>query len=161
MVEFFLYYNLKIPRSQPVLSRVGGICSIKPEVPFLPLHPLQRPLGAPGFVKHWLAELRLGLVLLPGLHHVPVPKPPYAPSNITLQRCSEMKLPFSHGSELQEAVPAGKNYLPQAQHADEEPIPEVLQGHCDMFGLATVQAQHHSKQNAESQPQEEGATAGC
>lgn len=63
-------------------------------------------------------------------------------------------MPFSRMSEMQEAVPTGKDYVPQAQDEDEEPIPEVLQDYCDMFGLATVQAQHHSKQHTQSQPQE-------
>lgn len=143
-----------------MLTRVGGTCSIKPEAPFSPLYPLQWPLGAPGFVKHWLAELCL-VSLSAWASPRASPQTTLGPNSITLQRCSEVKLPFSHVSELQEAVPTGKNDMPQAQDADEEPIPEVLQGHCDMFGLATVQAQRHTQQNAQSQPQEGGATAGC
>lgn len=33
MVKFFLRFSLKIPRSQPVLTGVGGACSVKPEPP--------------------------------------------------------------------------------------------------------------------------------
>lgn len=49
-------------------------------------------------------------------------------------------MPFGHVSEPQEAVPTGKDYMPQAQDEDEEPAPEVLQGYCDVTGLATAQA---------------------
>lgn len=57
-------------------------------------------------------------------------------------------------SELQEAVPTCKQHTPQVQD-------EVLQRYCDVFGLATVQAQDCSKQNTQNQPQEYGAAAGC
>lgn len=62
---------------------------------------------------------------------------------------------------MQEAVATGKGCVPQTHDEDQEPVPEIPQDCRDTLGLATVQAQRHAKQNAQSQPQEQGTAGGC